>query len=196
MYPSRPVHFQQEVYTGKDSVHALKFQTLMLADGIIAHVSGPWSGRRHDTHIFNSSQLPAALGALPRMPVAEGGELMAVYADPGYALSARLFMPYPDGRHDALHSAFNQSMSSNRISVEWGYGRTRQLWQALNFSTNLQIFKSPIAAMYFSAVLLTNAVTCIEGGNIVSDYFGCPPPSLRALFGTLKHANPVLPAPH
>lgn len=159
----------------------------MMVDGIIAHVSGPWSGRRHDTHIFNSSELPAALGVLPRMPVAEGGELMALYADPGYALSARLFMPYPDGRHDAMHSAFNQSMASNRISVEWGYGRTRQLWQALNFATNLQIFKSPIAAMYVCAVLLTNAVTCIEGGNIVSDYFGCLPPTLRTLFSTLRN---------
>jgi hypothetical protein len=165
----------------------------MMADGIIAHISGPWSGRRHDTHIFNSSGLPNALADLPRMPDEDGGELMALYADPGYALSARLFMPFPDGRHNALHSAFNQSMSSNRISVEWGYGRVRQLWQALNFATNMQIFKSPIAAMYVSAVILTNAVTCIEGGNIVSDYFGCRPPTMKTLFSTLKAADAVLP---
>jgi hypothetical protein len=118
----RPVYFQQEVYNGKDCVHALKFQTVMLADGIIAHLSGPWSGRRHDTHIFRESGLPDALADLPRMPIEDGGELMAIYADPGYALSARLFMPYPDGRVDALHCAFNRSMASNRITVEWGYG--------------------------------------------------------------------------
>ena len=105
----------------------------------------------------------------------------------GYALSARLFMPYPDGRHDALHSAFNQSMSSNRISVEWGYGRTRNLWRALNLSSELQIFKSPIAAWYVCAVLFTNAVTCIEGNNVVSEYFGCPPPTLIELFRTLRY---------
>ena len=183
----RPVYFQQEVYNGKDCVHALKFQTVMMADGIISHVSGPWSGRRHDTHIFNNSMLPQALGDLPRMPLEYGGELMAVYADPGYSFSARLFMPFPDGRFDPLHAAFNKSMSENRISVEWGYGRTRNLWQSLNFATNQQIFKSPIAAWYICAVLFTNAVTCIEGGNIVSDYFNCPPPTLRALFSTLKH---------
>ncbi len=79
----RPVHFQQEVYNGKDCVHALKFQTVMMADGIICHVSGPWSGRRHDTHIFQNSQLPGALAELPRMPISNGGELMALYADPG-----------------------------------------------------------------------------------------------------------------
>ena len=79
----RPVHFQEEVYNGKDCVHALKFQTVMMADGIICHVSGPWSGRRHDTHIFQNSELPGALADLPRMPVEDGGELMALYADPG-----------------------------------------------------------------------------------------------------------------
>jgi len=79
----RPVRFQQEIYNGKDCEHALKYQTVMLADGIICHVSGPWSGRRHDTYIFQNSQLPAALAELPRMPAADGGELLALYADPG-----------------------------------------------------------------------------------------------------------------
>ena len=55
----------------------------MLADGIISHVSGPWSGRRHDTHIFNNSELPQTLSELPRMSHEDGGELMAIYADPG-----------------------------------------------------------------------------------------------------------------
>ncbi len=183
----RPIRFQQEIYNGKDCEHALKYQTVMMADGIICHVSGPWSGRRHDTHIFQQSQLPAALADLPRMPAEDGGELMALYADPGYALSARLFMPYPDGRSDALHSAFNQSMSSNRITVEWGYGRTQALWQSMNLRTHLQLFKSPIAAYYICSVLFTNAVTCIEGGNLVSDYFNSRPPTLHELFRTLKH---------
>jgi hypothetical protein len=183
----RPVYFQQEIYNGKDGVHALKFQTVMMADGIIAHLSGPWSGRRHDTHIFRESGLPDALADLPRMPIQDGGELMAIYADPGYALSARLFMPYPDGRSDALHCAFNRSMASNRITVEWGYGRVANLWRALNFSCELKIFQSPIAAWYTCAVLFTNAVTCIEGGNIVSDYFNCKPPTLNQLFRTLKY---------
>ena len=74
---------QEEVYNGKDCVHALKFQTVMLADGIISHVSGPWNGRRHDTHIFNNSELPQTLSELPRMSHEDGGELMAIYADPG-----------------------------------------------------------------------------------------------------------------
>ena len=184
---ARPVHFQQDVYNGKDCVHALKFQTVMMADGIISHLSGPWSGRRHDTYIFQNSELPIALADLPRMPAEDGGELMALYADPGYALSARLFMPYPDGRDNSLHACFNRSMSSNRISVEWGYGRIRNLFRTLNLSTELQIFKSPIAAWYACAVLFTNCITCIEGGNQVSDYFGCTPPCLKLLLKSAKH---------
>ena len=148
-FDCRPLYFQQEVYNGKDCVHALKFQTVMMADGIIAHVSGPWSGRRHDTHIFQESGLPSALADLPRMPIEDGGELMALYADPGYALSSRLFMPYPDGRLDALHCAFNRSMASNRISVEWGYGRVSNLWRALNFSTELNAIPKPDCGLVY-----------------------------------------------
>jgi hypothetical protein len=83
----RPVRFQKEIYNGKDCEHALKYQTVMMADGIICHVSGPWSGRRHDTAIFHQSHLPAALADMPRMPQENGGELMALYADPGILIS-------------------------------------------------------------------------------------------------------------
>jgi hypothetical protein len=194
--PVAPTHFQSEAifdigdqnpYKADHCVRALKFQTVVMADGIIAQVSGPWRGRRHTTFVFLNSQLPSALAALPMMPVEDGGEPIALYADSGYALHPRVFMPYPDGRFDDLHSAFNLSMSLDHISVEWGYERTRNLWQSLNFSTNLRIFRSPIAAWYICAVLFTNAVTCIEGRNIVSDHFGTTPPSLRSLFATLKY---------
>jgi len=127
------------------------------------------------------------------MPLEEGGQPLALYADPGYSLSERIFMPYPDGRHDEIHSAFNQSMASNRITVEYGHARTQMLWKALNFSSNMQMFKSPITAMYVCAVMFTNAVTCFDGGNIVSNYFNCPPPSLCSLFLTLNRAHDTQP---
>ena len=182
----RPVYFQESIYNGKDRVHAIKFQTIVSVDGMICHCSGPWSGRRHDSYLYNKT-LPHVLGQLPviwsddrttRVPV-------AVYADPGYTLSTRVLMPFPDGRTDALHAAFNRTMSKARISVEWGYARVMELWPHLDFHRNLRVFKSPIGAQYFVAVLLTNAKTCVDGGNIISDYFGCASPSVDQFFRTL-----------
>ena len=157
-----------------------------MADGIISHVSGPWSGRHHSTHIFIHSKLPRVLGDLPNMPVEDGGKPIAVYADSGYALNERIFMPYPDGRLDADHNTFNRSMADKGIRVKWGYERIQLLWQSLNFSTNQRILKCPVAAWHMCAVLFTNAVTCIDEGNDVSRFFGCRPPQLGTLFSTLS----------
>ena len=99
---ARPVRFQKVVYNGKNKVHSIKFQTVVTWDGMIAHVAGPWPGARHDSGIFNESGLPQVLSSLPLIshdrlhrPLA-----VALYADEGYALSNRVFIPYPDGRVD------------------------------------------------------------------------------------------------
>jgi hypothetical protein len=85
-----------------------------------------------------------------------------------------------------MHQAFNVTMSRVRITVEWGYSRVSRLWQHINFKDNQKVFKSPIGAQYMVAVLLTNAITCIDRGNEISDYFGCAPPTLEDFFATLS----------
>jgi nuclease HARBI1 len=181
----RPVYFQEAIYNGKDRVHAIKFQTIVSVDGIICHCNGPWSGRRHDSYVYKRT-LPHVLHELPVMQCDETAVPVAVYADPGYFLSTRVLMPYPDGRECSLHQAFNVTMSRMRITVEWGYSRVSRLWQHINFTDNQKVFKSPIGAQYMVAVLLTNAITCIDRGNEISDYFGCAPPTLEEFFATLS----------
>lgn len=180
----RPVYFQEAIYNGKDRVHAIKFQTIVSVDGIICHCSGPWSGRRHDSYIYKHT-LPNVLHDLPVLNIGNTMVPVAVYADPGYFLTTRVLMPFPDGRECAIHQAFNVTMSRARISVEWGYSRVSRLWKHLNFKDNLKVFKSPIGAQYAVGVLLTNAVTCIDRGNQISQYFRCMPPTLEEYFGTL-----------
>jgi hypothetical protein len=180
----RPVYFQEAIYNGKDRVHAIKFQTIVSVDGIICHCSGPWSGRRHDSYIYKRT-LPNVLHELPVLNIGDTMVPVAVYADPGYFLSTRVLMPFPDGRECPVHQAFNVTMSRARISVEWGYSRVSRLWKHLNFKDNLKVFKSPIGAQYMVAVLLTNAVTCVDRGNQISDYFRCLPPTLEEYFRTL-----------
>lgn len=184
---ARPVRFQKVVYNGKNKVHSIKFQTVVTWDGMIAHVAGPWPGARHDSGIFNESSLPQVLSSLPfishdrlHRPLA-----VALYADEGYALSNRVFIPYPDGRVDALHQAFNQKMSQSRITVEWGYHTILRSWAALDFKRNLKLFKSPIAAYYVVAALLTNVQSCLNTYNDITLYTGMNTPTVEEYLRTL-----------
>lgn len=180
------MYFQEAIYNGKDRVHAIKFQTIVSVDGIICHCNGPWSGRRHDSYVYKRT-LPSVLHELPVIEVGDNKTVpVALYADPGYFLTTRVLMPFPDGRDCPVHHAFNVTMSRVRITVEWGYSRVTALCKHLNFKDNQKLFKSPIGAQYMVAVLLTNAVTCIERGNEISDYFGAAPPTLEQLFATLR----------
>lgn len=181
---ARPVRFQKVVYNGKNRVHSIKFQSVVSWDGMIAHLSGPWAGARHDSGIFNESGLPEALASFPRVASA-GFPHVALYADEGYAISRRIFIPYPDGRIDARHAAFNHSMSQSRITVEWSYHMVLRSWTALDFKRNLKIFKSPIAAYYVVATLLTNIQSCLATYNDITLYAGTSTPSVEAYLATL-----------
>jgi hypothetical protein len=181
----RPVRFQKTVYNGHKKVHAIKFQSVVAWDGIIAHMNGPWVGSRHDSGIFEDSGLHTLMNELPYVRFGNTSTPLAVYADDGYALSLRVCCPYPDGRMDARHQAFNTAMSESRISVEWSYGRITNLWRMLNLKDNMKLFKSPIGVYYMVATLLTNCVTCIEGSNIITDFSGSRPPSLEQYLHTL-----------
>jgi hypothetical protein len=181
----RPVRFQKTVYNGHKKVHAIKFQSVVAWDGMIAHMNGPWVGSRHDSGIFEDSGLHALLDTLPYVQFGNARNPVALYADDGYALSQRVFCPYPDGRVDARHQAFNTTMSQSRITVEWSYGRITALWRSLNLKDNHKIFKSPIGVYFMVATLLTNCLTCVEGGNEVTDHSGFRSPSLEEYLHTL-----------
>ena len=187
----RPIFFQRAVYCGKERCHALKFQSVVAADGMICHLSGPWSGTTHDSRIFNCGLLPDILESMPIFDFGLStryGPLthpMALYADAGYVQNSRLWSPYKDGRRNAEHAAFNKIMSRNRVTVEWGYQMVLQLWKHMDFVSNQKIFKSPIGSQYIAAVLLTNCHSCMNGENQVSMFFGAPVPSLHTYLDTL-----------
>ena len=181
----RPVRFQKTVYNGHKKVHAIKFQSVVAWDGMIAHMNGPWVGSRHDSGIFEESGLHNVLDELPYVTFGNTSTPVALYADDGYALTPRVFCPFPDGRMDARHQAFNTAMSQSRITVEWSYGRICALWRSLNLKDNQKIFKSPIGVFYLVGTLLTNCVSCIEGGNSITDHAGFRTPSLEEYLRTL-----------
>ena len=60
---SRPDENHRLVYNGHKCVHALKFQSLVVPNGIIANPFGPLEGRCHDAGMLHESSLLTLLRA-------------------------------------------------------------------------------------------------------------------------------------
>ena len=53
----RPTRHQRVCYNGHKRIHAIKFQSVVIPNGIIANMYGPMEGRRHDCALLRASGL-------------------------------------------------------------------------------------------------------------------------------------------
>jgi hypothetical protein len=81
-------------------------------------------------------------------------------------------------RTDRGKLAFNKQMSSLRISVEWAFAYIgKKLPLVLNAKHN-RMQQTSIAAEMYAAVIVSNAISCLEP-NQISQYFRCAPPAVE-----------------
>ena len=75
----------------------------------------------------------------------------------------------------------NELFKKIRISIEWDYGVTAQLFQYVDLKKNNRICAggSNVSKTYLSAVLLKNCHICLYG-SITATYFSCMPPTLES----------------
>ena len=171
----RPSYAQQLGYSGHKRKHGIKFQSIALPNGLIGYLWGPVLGRRHDAHMLDDSNL---LNELRQMMV-RIGSTYCIYGDPAYPLSPVLQCPFRGAALTVNQRLFNRDMSAARVTVEWLFGIVLRDFAFLDFKANLKLWLSPIAIYYKVAVLLTNCLTCLNGGNQVSMLFGMSPPSIE-----------------
>ena len=102
---SRPQENQRIVYNGHKRVHALKFQSISIPNGIIANLSGPFEGRRHDSTMLQQSNVLQDLQSLAWL----NGQPLCLYGDPAYPISLHLLSPFrnPNGQNQL---DFNKAM--------------------------------------------------------------------------------------
>ena len=175
----KPKHDQRAFYNGHKRVHALKFQSVVAANGMIANLFGPVEGRRHDSRMLAMSGL---LDQLEPHSFSPDGQALCIYGDPAYP--HRLHLQCPFARRAALahnEMAFNQSMSQVRIAVEWVFGDIINYFKLLDFKKNLKISLSAVGKFYIVSALLRNALTCLYG-NSTSNFFQLDPPALNEYF--------------
>ncbi|CAH3123971.1 unnamed protein product [Pocillopora meandrina] len=80
---SKPGVNQRAVYSGHKRVHALKFQSLALPNGLTGNLFGPVEGRMHDVRMLDTSGLYVYLAQFAFSPA---GQEMCIYGDLAYPL--------------------------------------------------------------------------------------------------------------
>ena len=108
---------QREVYNGHTRVHALKYQSVVSPNGLIANLYGPLEGRRHDSRLLAMSGL---LQKPQQHSYSLTGEVVCLYGDSAYPHRVHLQRPFL--RRCVLtenEQNFNRSMSQVRVAVEW-----------------------------------------------------------------------------
>lgn len=165
---------QNVVYNGHKRRHALKYQAMVTPDGLILHAYGPMEGRRHDWTLYVRSGIEEQLSVCLMV----NGVQYCIYGDSGY--NRRVFMEVPfDGSNlTAGQRAFNEAMSTVRVTVEWIFKEIKLYWASVDFKRKLRVEESPAGMLYLGAMLLTNMRNCCYP-NTVSQYFNVTPPSLE-----------------
>ena len=175
----RPGEHQRIFYNGHKRLHAIKFQSVVTPNGMIANLYGPTEGRRHDSGILAMSGLLNQLGQHSFSP---DGQPLSIYGDPAYPHRVHLQCPF--ARRPNLtdeEQAFNQSMSKVRVSVEWVFGDIVSYFKFTDFKKDLKVGLSAVGKIYTTCALLQNALTCLYGNN-TSAFFDMQPPDLEDYF--------------
>jgi hypothetical protein len=127
----RPQQNQKLVFNGHKRLHGLKFQNIVIPNGLISHLYGPIEGRHHDAGMLRESNVLAQMANHMTSP---NGHIFSVYGDPAYPLGdGYIIPPYRGGAISRNQMIFNKRMSAVRICVEWAFGKVLSLFAYLDF---------------------------------------------------------------
>jgi hypothetical protein len=179
---------QQAFYTGWKKIHGLKWQTVDAPNGMCIHAFGPLSVRRNDLTSLQRSNIN---GLFAQCQVAQGMQYQyMMYGDSIYPVLSHLLSRYVSvaGRPlTAGEICENKTFSSCREVIEWDYGRLKTRWSFIDYRKKLKLRarKNGIANAFLCALLLENALTCLNS-NQTTTYFNpldeeaiCRPPTLE-----------------
>jgi hypothetical protein len=183
----RPKIGQEAVYSGYSKSHGLKYQAVMVACGMIAHLSGPWEARQNDGTCLDESGILEWCALHAIQPGSKHGDpperrYFQLYGDPAYPDSELLLSSFSRLKGSDEERAFNVAMTSNgRICVKHGFAVVAQTWPFVRAWEKHRLLSSPAGRYYRVAVLFTNAHNCFQP-NEISKEFKCQPPLLNEYF--------------
>jgi len=180
-YVSHPHLNQGLLYNGHKRKHCVKWQGLMLPNGIMPLPFGPIHGSHHDSYMMDRSRVVPIMRRCCRLL----GRVFQLYGDPAYPQSQWIGGPFRHDGLDAEEALFNVRMSSTRIANEWGFGKIKLLWAFLDFENGQKIYLNDVQKYWPVAQILTNCHTCLYGSQ-TSVYFNVLPPRLEDYLANMK----------
>lgn len=165
---------QRSWWTGWKKLHGLKWQTVIMANGMDFEVWGPVSVRHNDNFTLNLSQITSKLEALQLNNNLKFG----IYGDSAYHNQEYLATGGPRG------------MSSVRESIEWRYKDLKVYFKYCDYRHCLKLRKQPLAKIVFVSMLLSNA-HCTMYGSQTAGYFDFPAPTFEDWTSQGPNAHPI-----
>ena len=121
------------MYNGHKRMHSLKFQSVVIPNGLIANLDGPFEGKRHDSTMLQETGI---LNDLMRVAFYNGDPL-CLYGDPAYPLGLHLQAPFRNIHITPQMVLYNKAMSKVRVAVEWLFGNITNYFKFIDFKSQL-----------------------------------------------------------
>ena len=171
----RPGEMQRTVYNGHKRVHAIKFQAIATANGLVANLYVPVEGKLHASGMLADS---AILLLLQQYSINQNGNRLCIYGELAHPLRPKLQTPFNNPQLNPQQAAYNTALSKARVGVEWVFGDIANFFKFLDFKKNLKLGFSPIGKMCIVCAFLMNIHTCMYGCMTFS-YFNIDPPTVQ-----------------
>ena len=142
---SRPGIHQRALYNSHKKYHALKFQSVVAPNGLIANLYGPVESKRHDSHRLMDSDF---LNQLQQYSFGQNQSSLCIYGDPAYPLRVHIQAGFKGARLSQQQVDWNTRISEVRVSVEWIFEDIITYFKFLDFKKNLKISLNPVGKMY------------------------------------------------
>lgn len=160
-------NIQRSFYNGWKSIHGLKHQTLDTAFGITIEVFGPFSLRRNDLMLLKESMINSRLRDIQLNSPAQ----LTLYGDSIYPILSHVRGAVKNSQATNIQKQENSSYSKVRISIEWNYSATANLFKYLANLGKLKLLsEARVSKVFTVATILRNFHVCLYGSQ-TSNYF-------------------------
>ena len=160
----RPIDNQRLCYLGHKKKYCLKFQAIIIPNGLISSLCGPIMGRHGDWYIFQTTDVEEEIFDLWRREGVEQDGRLFLYSDPAYYSSDTVIRAYKRPRGGALSpnkALVNPILSASCIAVKYSFRIVQRTFKKSNFSDTPRINSFLIAVYYSTVVLLINVQMCL-----------------------------------
>ena len=113
----------------------MKFQSVVLPNGIIANLADPYEGRCHDSIVLQQSGPLTSLSSVAHF----NGQPLCLHGDPAYALGVHLHAFFQDRVLTPEMQAYNKAMSSVRVSIESMFGNITKYFSFINIKRQMKL---------------------------------------------------------